>query len=363
MRKCIPFLVVVVLAAIPAAAQVPKTVVAEDGTATWCGYCPDAYAGLDQMHVWHPDPNDFVSVRYYASPSSGFYTAEMATRVQTYGLTGYPTVWFQGTLTRGGGGYATSTGYPYQALWEQSLGPSPFTMKFQIFNPSSGPGTGQAQVRIDCVSPPGDISKMVVKIVVYEDAVPYNDPSQGFRVHYEVARDILDPVMLSTANPGEFQIVDKTFPVDPTWVVSNLHAIAFIQEEGPNTAAADDPIWQACKDDAPQYSVTYYPAGDRNKVVMVPLNAPYSFGDIAICNAGNGADTITVRLTTDRSPAGWTAEFTDGTSTYTDSVQVPLDPIKTRTFHVNVTPTTADYGIYRLEMFSNNLPTVVKSIK
>jgi hypothetical protein len=168
--------------------------------------------------------------------------------------------------------------------------------------------------------------------------------------------------MLATASPGDSQTVDKTFPVDPAWVVSNLHAIAFIQEEGPNTTWFDDPIWQACSDHAPQYSVTYYPAGDRNRVAIVPLSTAHSFGDIVMYNAGTGADTFTVRLAADRAPTGWIAEFTDGTNTYANQVQLPLNAGETKTFHVNVTPTNLDYGKYRLEMSSNNLPANVKAV-
>jgi hypothetical protein len=238
MRKWIALLATFLFCAIPATAQVPKTVMAEVGAATGCGNCPDAYAGLDLMHQWY-DSNEFVSVRYYGDSQSGFYTPEMGDRVTTYNLgpvgTRVPTVWFGGTVFREGGGAATASGLPYKALFEQSIGSSPFKMGFQIFNPSSAPGTGVARVRIDCITPPGDISRMTVKIVVYEDFVPYTDPAEGFLVHYEVARDILDPVPLTTANPGDCQVVDKVFPVNATWVPANIHALAFVQEEGPDT--------------------------------------------------------------------------------------------------------------------------------
>ena len=52
----------------------PRTTLAEDATATWCGYCPYAYDGLDVVHANY-DFSVFVSARYYAT-SGGLGTPE-----------------------------------------------------------------------------------------------------------------------------------------------------------------------------------------------------------------------------------------------------------------------------------------------
>ena len=46
----------------------PTTSLAEDATATWCPYCPEAYAGLDVVQSQY-DATEFLSVRYYATPN------------------------------------------------------------------------------------------------------------------------------------------------------------------------------------------------------------------------------------------------------------------------------------------------------
>jgi hypothetical protein len=107
--------------------------------------------------------------------------------------------------------------------------------------------------------------------------------------------------------------------------------------------------------------MTYYSVGDR--IVLAPTGTPYSFGDFAFSNAGGEPDTFTVRIVPERAPAGWTAEFTDGASVYTGEVQVPLSPGDTKTYHVRVTPTTADYGRYRIEIFSGHAPARVVTLE
>ncbi len=46
----------------------PTTSLAEDATATWCPYCPEAYAGLDVVQSRY-DETEFISVRYYSTPA------------------------------------------------------------------------------------------------------------------------------------------------------------------------------------------------------------------------------------------------------------------------------------------------------
>jgi hypothetical protein len=49
MKRTALLLLALLLTASAASAQFPRGVLAEDGTATWCQYCPDAYAGLEVM--------------------------------------------------------------------------------------------------------------------------------------------------------------------------------------------------------------------------------------------------------------------------------------------------------------------------
>ena len=67
-------LMLVILAAVPVFAQVPKTVFVEMGSATWCGYCPRARAGIEVMHANFTD-FEFESAEILAT-SGGLGIAE-----------------------------------------------------------------------------------------------------------------------------------------------------------------------------------------------------------------------------------------------------------------------------------------------
>ena len=69
MRILLGAWLVLALAAGVAQAQYPRTVIAEDATATWCVYCPSAYAGLEVMKARY-DATEFNSIRYYSSSAA-----------------------------------------------------------------------------------------------------------------------------------------------------------------------------------------------------------------------------------------------------------------------------------------------------
>jgi hypothetical protein len=72
------------------------TILAEFGTATWCGYCKYAHGALKNIYAggWHPF--------YYISLVDDENT-HAEDRIDEYGISGYPTVWFDG-------GYKTNVG-------------------------------------------------------------------------------------------------------------------------------------------------------------------------------------------------------------------------------------------------------------
>ncbi len=75
-------LVVMVTAPVVAVEGYPITNLAEDVTATWCGYCPNAYAGLEIVHDQF-DYSEFISARYYAT-SGGLGTPETDAAIAYY---------------------------------------------------------------------------------------------------------------------------------------------------------------------------------------------------------------------------------------------------------------------------------------
>ncbi len=132
MRRAVVLLCVMLGAAAPLAAldAYPKTTLAEDATATWCGYCPDAYAGLDVVHS-HYNYGEFLSARYYAT-SGGLGTPETDAALAYYGINAFPTVVFNGLTKVVGGGAGIATG-----------GPIPLDRRGRLLPAGAGPDRDQ----------------------------------------------------------------------------------------------------------------------------------------------------------------------------------------------------------------------------
>ena len=77
-----------------ATASVPKVVIAEDFTATWCTYCPAANCALQTMETEFGD--QFIFWENHCSSSDPFTTAETTAREHWYSVPGYPTVVIDG---------------------------------------------------------------------------------------------------------------------------------------------------------------------------------------------------------------------------------------------------------------------------
>lgn len=87
-----------------------RVVVAEEFTATWCGACPGAARGLDELYERVYD--SVVVIAYHSSSSDPFYTTESAQRASYYGISGYPTAYFDGIISEVGG-LPTGTMFPF----------------------------------------------------------------------------------------------------------------------------------------------------------------------------------------------------------------------------------------------------------
>ncbi len=88
------------------------TILGEFGTATWCGYCKYAHAALKNIYAgsWHPF--------YYISLVCDKNTHAYQRAITELGLTGYPTVFFDGDYKKNVGAGSTSSA---QAAYNTSI--------------------------------------------------------------------------------------------------------------------------------------------------------------------------------------------------------------------------------------------------
>jgi thiol-disulfide isomerase/thioredoxin len=86
----------------PPARAAERMVLAEDFTATWCVYCPDAAHAIEQLMLEYPDT--YLGMQIHGDDSYEYAWGTWR-RTQFYpGFQGYPTIWTDGVYERVGGG-------------------------------------------------------------------------------------------------------------------------------------------------------------------------------------------------------------------------------------------------------------------
>jgi hypothetical protein len=317
----------------------PKTSLAEDGTATWCGYCPDAYAGLDVVHSQY-NYGEFISARYYAT-SGGLGTAETDAALAYYGINAFPTVVFNGQTMVVGGGAGIATGGPYLSIVGGAyFQPAPVRIEINDFSPASGDISATVTMYSESDTLAGDH----IRFLLLEQDVTYQS-----EVYTYVTRDIInDTITLSGA--GNTAVFNTSFDVDPGWNVNNLHAVVFVQR------AADQEALQAVSTfPEPSYSVRAMVPFDRVKVgpsAPGPPSPPFTIMNLGL------ADTFTIELIVDHAPPGWTASFWDDQGGHhTGPWTFALGLEESTEFSIDVAPSSPGYITFHLEVSSPNLTT------
>ncbi len=202
-----------------------RVVVCEEFTATWCTYCPGGARGLDENY--ERDYDSVVVIAYHSSTSDPFYTAEAATRATYYNLSGYPTTWFDGTISEVGGLHY-GTMYPfYRHHITNRLGvSSPLEINLTC-NYDSVANTGTVNATIQNTSASAVSGNL--HFVIVENNIPYN--WQGMTELDFVMRD-----MLPDAN-GEAVTIpaggninrSRNFTISAGWNENNCKIVVFVQ--------------------------------------------------------------------------------------------------------------------------------------
>jgi len=349
MRILAGLLFLAALLAPVASAQYPRGVIAEDGTATWCTYCPDAYAGLDVMMARY-NRSEFTSTRLYSSSSGGgLSTAETDARLSYYAITSFPTVVFDGTIKVVGGGTSVASGQAYEPIVaKEILRPSP--LKIRINTIDLVQPDGSIDFDIEVMETMADIGNVKIRAYILEDKVTYSG-----RQHDEVTRDVLPEVALNVQTLGQVQNITHNFTLPPGWKTVDLWMAIFVQDNDDKSI-----LQSASSQPTPAYSIRAWSKGDR--AVVAPSGTAFDFQDFRVYNLGLNADVIRVALNVPSLPSGWACFFTDGITEYTDYVDLALNPGEHQTFHLRVDAPYRGFTKPTIELTSPNLPGVTREI-
>jgi len=209
-------------------------VVLEIGTGTWCTYCPGAANGAHDLLA--NGKQVAVIENHNGDP---FTNNASNARNSYYGISGYPTANFDGTITYVGG-QACPNGNVYAAYlsrYETAYAvSSPLTIDIAGTNTGNTYNITLSIHKLSAIT----ATDLKVHLVLTESNIataPWPG-SGGCMNEVDHVMRIMVPdengTSLSFAS-GDFQFINLTFQKDPSWVASECELVAFVQSNGAKT--------------------------------------------------------------------------------------------------------------------------------
>jgi thiol-disulfide isomerase/thioredoxin len=198
----------------PEARGETRTVLAEQFTATWCGFCPNAAGGLKQLQD-EVGIENFVVLAYHLSDNMA--TAETDARATAYGVSGIPDVWFDASLRQTGAGSVSDAYNAYKAHYNTRRGSqSPITIASGgVIDGSTATVYAQLE-KVDSVS-----GSLNIRYVLYENGV--NDGGTSYK-------NVVRKMEVDSVSSTDFPMSkEKSFTIQSGWNSANLNAAIFVQ--------------------------------------------------------------------------------------------------------------------------------------
>jgi len=226
--------------------QVPRDkVVVEIGTGTWCYYCPGAAMGADDLVA---NGKEVAIVEYHGGGVDPFINEYSSARIAYYGVTGYPTAYFDGGNAVVGGNHTNSMYSTYLTKYNQRINvPSSFTI--DMAGSKSGPQSYQVAVtlnKVDAIT----YDNVVLHFVVTESEIPYNWQGMtdvNFVERLMIPNQSGSDLDFSTSNTNQLAF---NFSLESTWVAAHCEVVVFIQ----NPATKE--IYQGTVRDLSEFDIT-----------------------------------------------------------------------------------------------------------
>ncbi|HTX89184.1 MAG TPA: Omp28-related outer membrane protein [Bacteroidales bacterium] len=226
MKKSLLTLVALVATVLAFTQNVPRNmVILEIATGTWCQWCPGASNAADQL------VSEGKSVAVIENhDADSFSNTGSDSRNTYYGISGYPTAKFDGTVSYVGGALCPSgTVYSnYLPLYNQEINtPSPIKICL------SGSSVGNNYTINVVLTKVGTVSgsDLRLHLVVTESHIPFS--WQGCETECNYVNRLMVPTPAGTSfsfGSGNVQNFNLNFTKDASWVTTNCSVIAFVQD-------------------------------------------------------------------------------------------------------------------------------------
>ncbi|MBD3347782.1 MAG: T9SS type A sorting domain-containing protein [Candidatus Eisenbacteria bacterium] len=216
-------LLAVVLLTVGPALAADRCVLAEFLGGTWCGYCPESQAALEELVDEEYAETELAYVYYHIGGADPFRTTESQARASWYSVGGVPHVEFDGVETCIGN---------YENLeltksWYRGI----IDDRLAVASPIEIRSSGQI----------GSTSGYVTADFVARDTVTYSQPRAQFllvengcehnsNIYHFTLRDMLASEDLTLSSAGDSMQVTRNFTVDPSWEHGEMRLIVFVED-------------------------------------------------------------------------------------------------------------------------------------
>lgn len=202
------------------AQQVEKNyVVVEIGTGTWCTYCPGAAMGADDL----VENGHKVAIieNHNGDSYANIYSN---TRNSYYGITGYPTAFFNGLDPVVGGSHTQSMYASYVPKYNAAIAVmSDFTVDMSYTNNGL-----DYDVTIN-VDEPGDYAGTNLKVHLFITESHIAENWQG-QTELNFVNRAMYPDQNGTAYAGDAETINISFTANAAWDLSQCELVAFVQD-------------------------------------------------------------------------------------------------------------------------------------
>lgn len=249
MRKATFAVILLVATMLPFnnAESAQRVVVAEDFTATWCSWCPDAAKALDSLYRVASD--SLVVIAYHPSGSDPFQTSGSVARANYYHLMYYPTVFFCGGDTNWPstmvGSFGSST-YDSCRIRFDSIKTIDSPLELSVDYLSYDDVTRSGQMTIGARNVSGAPVAGRLHFLVLERGIPYYWQSMSeldFLVRDMVPDGNGEEI---SVDPGDSLSVVRDYVIGPDWVFGSCMFVAFLQTPDRNIAQAAQSGYGPC---------------------------------------------------------------------------------------------------------------------
>lgn len=215
-----------------------------------------------------------------------------------YGGSGYPTVQVDGKYQSIGAGDCTSAYTTYRNYYNSRMtetgGLSPVSINDGFCAIGLTGGSMQARFRLEDATSLGTVQ---ATFMLYEDGITWCCGYGSVSNWDHILRAIISVPVTTLVHQGDEVVVTQGIQLDPSWVVSNLHAVAVLQ-----STTGNKQVYQAGRLDVVRDFQTTLP----RIVASVPQGSGSSTFTGTVSNISTGTDQITLSAS---GPAGWTTDF------------------------------------------------------